>query len=408
MKFHPKLILASQGQNWSLPESSPSSATTMPTTDGIAETTFRKYAQVLSIVVRNLVNSESSRISSSSSSTTTTTTTNSTLPNVKSINSTSTTMVTPTTTSTSSSTSSTTKVSRAVTIKSNKSSGNNENALPIHKEPSTSSLSSYSKRFAFRRFSSRRESSHSVEREPVCLSHVDRRIFHLLSKLDALPPSVKFPVIPHKVVDQKYTLVLDMDETLIHSADNNKERYSFKVEVETSSERHGKRTLYVSTRPYLEHFLEEVNRYFEVIVFTAGNRSYADAVLNNLDPKEQFIQHRLYRDSCIIRDRKFIKDLNLLGRDLDKTIIVDNSLEAFGLQLDNGLLIPTWSVDQQDECLLKLVEVLKEIATKQHNVPDYLGRRYGLGDDVRSRIDELKKMQLPTPNGSMSEGGDSV
>lgn len=225
----------------------------MPTTDGIAETTFRKYAQVLSIVVRNLVNSESSRISSANA-------TNSTVSSVKTINSTTSTTNTTTTHTTPKAT---TNVSRALAIKITQPSANhanNESTTPIHKEPSTASLSSYSKRFAFRRFSSRRESSHSVEREPVSLSHVSRHVFHVLAKLDSMPPSVRSPVIPHKEVDQKYTLVLDMDETLIHSADNNKERYSFKVEVETSSERHGKRTLYVSTRPYLEHFLEEVNR----------------------------------------------------------------------------------------------------------------------------------------------------
>ena len=52
-----------------------------------------------------------------------------------------------------------------------------------------------------------------------------------------------------------------------------------------------------------------------------------------LDPKRQCIEHRLYRDSCTEADDVYVKDLNILGRDIAKTLIVDNTLHAFAYQV---------------------------------------------------------------------------
>jgi CTD small phosphatase-like protein 2 len=68
---------------------------------------------------------------------------------------------------------------------------------------------------------------------------------------------------------------------------------------------------------------------FEVVIFTASEKSYANMVLNRIDPGRQFIHHRLFRDSCIPLKGNYVKDLGMLGRDLDKTIIIDNNLLAF-------------------------------------------------------------------------------
>jgi len=60
--------------------------------------------------------------------------------------------------------------------------------------------------------------------------------------------------------------------------------------------------------------------------------------------------------------------LSLIGRDLKRTIIVDNIAENFQLQPDNGIFIKTWIDDPQDNALLELSPLLKEIAIK--NVDD--------------------------------------
>ena len=73
-----------------------------------------------------------------------------------------------------------------------------------------------------------------------------------------------------------------------------------------------------------------MSRIFEVVVFTAGLKEYADWILNQID-KHKYISHRLYRNNCIFNGGVYLKDLNRLGRDLKKTIIVDNIADNFDL-----------------------------------------------------------------------------
>lgn len=120
-----------------------------------------------------------------------------------------------------------------------------------------------------------------------------------------------------------YTLVLDMDETLVHF---DPRRRMFKA------------------RPHVQNFLKEMSKNWEIVVFTAGLKEYADWILNELDP-DRYISKRLYRDSCTFRRGSYLKDLKKLGRDLCRVVIVDNLPENFGLQKDNGIAIKSWFND---------------------------------------------------------------
>jgi len=182
--------------------------------------------------------------------------------------------------------------------------------------------------------------------------------------ISTLPPPTKEqlsrpPMIPAKSPDcTKKTLVLDLDETLVHCS----------VEPISSPElifpvlfNNVKYEVYVRKRPHFLDFLKRVSKMFEVVVFTASQEVYASKLLDLLDPNKEFIQHRLYRDACVCIEGNYLKDLNILGRDLKHTVIVDNSPQAFGFQLDNGIPIESWFEDQSDKELLKLLPLLENL-----------------------------------------------
>eukprot|EP00826_Nyctotherus_ovalis_P003777 TRINITY_DN10775_c0_g2_i9.p2 TRINITY_DN10775_c0_g2~~TRINITY_DN10775_c0_g2_i9.p2 ORF type:complete len:140 (-),score=47.92 TRINITY_DN10775_c0_g2_i9:113-532(-) len=103
---------------------------------------------------------------------------------------------------------------------------------------------------------------------------------------------------------------------------------------------------------------------FEVVVFTAGLQDYADWVLDEIDVC-RCVQHRLYRQHTTRTKDCYIKDLERVGRELKRTIIVDNLAENFQLQPYNGIMIKSWTGDQSDTALFELAPILKEIAVKK-------------------------------------------
>ena len=86
----------------------------------------------------------------------------------------------------------------------------------------------------------------------------------------------------------------------------------------------------INIRPFVRKCLERANEDFEVIVFTASHRCYADVVLDHIDPTGELIHHRLYRESCVLMEGIYIKDLRILdNRDLKDIVIVDNAAYSF-------------------------------------------------------------------------------
>ena len=151
------------------------------------------------------------------------------------------------------------------------------------------------------------------------------------------------PFLPPINQKYKYTLVLDMDETLIH--------YFFT---------HINGMFFV--RPYCFDFLRELNDIYEIITFTAGTKEYADNILNILDIDNNIIKYRLYRQHTTILGMSIYKDLSKLGRDLSRVIIIDNLKENFKMQPNNGIFIKTWTNDINDVQFKDILKILKDIA----------------------------------------------
>ncbi len=124
-----------------------------------------------------------------------------------------------------------------------------------------------------------------------------------------------------------FTLVLDLDETLLHFEEVSKYLYlKINFIFIQLNENEGQ----LSIRPGADSFLKLMSSHFEIVIFTAGTEEYADWALSFLE-NVGCIKHRLYRQHGLPFKGYYLKDLSRLGRDLDKTIIVDNIAENFAL-----------------------------------------------------------------------------
>lgn len=180
------------------------------------------------------------------------------------------------------------------------------------------------------------------------------------SKIEIKPPSYK--ILPMKTrKTPRVTLVLDLDETLVHSEMTpiTNPDHIFKIRLN-----HDLYNIYVAYRPGLLAFLQTVCSAFEVVIFTASMRAYAEQVLKALDPQYR-LRYKFYRESCVEVKGNYVKDLRLLGRDLAQVVIIDNSEPAFYCQPENGILIPSWFNDQNDRELEKLFPVLEGLRNSQ-------------------------------------------
>lgn len=170
--------------------------------------------------------------------------------------------------------------------------------------------------------------------------------------------------LPPKAEDAPpITLVLDLDETLVHCTVEQVDDADLTFPVDF----HGMTYMvHVRLRPHLNQFLRAISDKFEVVVFTASQQVYADALLDLIDPNHEYIKYRMFRESCLPVEGNYLKDLNVLGRDLTKSVLVDNSPHAFGYQVDNGIPIESWFDDKNDTELLKLERFLRTL----HKVED--------------------------------------
>ncbi|KAM7537948.1 hypothetical protein Aperf_G00000068514 [Anoplocephala perfoliata] len=156
----------------------------------------------------------------------------------------------------------------------------------------------------------------------------------------------------------KKCLVLDLDETLVHSSFKPVENADFTVTVEIENVQH---EVSVCKRPHLETFIETIGPLFEVVMFTASLSKYADPVCDRIDP-DGYFKHRLFRESCVCFKSNYIKHLAFLGRDIEQICIIDNSPISFYFHRQNALQIVTWFDDPTDTALLDLIPYLKGLA----------------------------------------------
>ena len=150
---------------------------------------------------------------------------------------------------------------------------------------------------------------------------------NLRAKAEPLTPTVDQlgPQRADKV--GKKTLVLDLDETLVHSQFKQPPRYNLKLPVHMENRDF---QVYVAVRPGTQDFLEEMSKYYELVIFTASLSKYANPLMDILDPKG-LCTARLFREHCQFIDNTYMKDMSKLGRRIEDVILIDNSPNSYKL-----------------------------------------------------------------------------
>jgi Dullard-like phosphatase family protein len=166
----------------------------------------------------------------------------------------------------------------------------------------------------------------------------------------------------------KITLLLDIDETLVHASINPRPGLSYDTIVHIDDGPNSG-DIFVAFRPHLHTFLRAVAPLFEVAVFTASQSCYADPLMDTIDPDKTLVTDRLYRQHCVEVQGGRVKDLNLCGRPLDRMVIIDNSPIAYCFQPRNAIPILSWFDDPNDDELLKLIPLLQQLATEESVYP---------------------------------------
>ena len=158
----------------------------------------------------------------------------------------------------------------------------------------------------------------------------------------------------------KKIVLFDLDETLAHCIGeikgdmSNKKKYKHIVDVTLPSKK--KTKIGVNIRPHWEETMKLIKKYYQIVIYTASHQSYADTVLNYMDPQKKYTKYRLYRNHCVqvnVCGKKFyIKDLDIFDKyyDLKNIVIIDNSVLSFAYHLNNGIpIVPYYDSEEDSE-----------------------------------------------------------
>ena len=148
----------------------------------------------------------------------------------------------------------------------------------------------------------------------------------------------------------KIVLVLDLDETLVFAREG---------------------PLYA--RPGLDEFFAACKGKCEVVVWTAGLRAYAQAIVKSID-KHKVVKHCVYRHAKWFSGQAgYRKDLACLGRDINKTIIIENTPDCIRGYQQNGILVEDYEGGERaDHTIPALTEVVRQLVDSGKTVPEFI------------------------------------
>ena len=192
------------------------------------------------------------------------------------------------------------------------------------------------------------------------ISLIPYQKLNISEKIREIQKNLKYDIPPVSTSifnSNKKLLILDIDETLVHSdldfsLNQNKTKYDAILHFDSEEEKNIPVPLIV--RPGTKKFLDYAVQEFDLVVFTASEQQYADVVIDYLEKDKKYFKKRFYRNHCVfIEPGLYIKDLRIFSgiKKLEDIIILDNSLFSFANQLNNGILITSFFSDLNDTFL---------------------------------------------------------
>ena len=234
-----------------------------------------------------------------------------------------------------------------------------------------------------------------------------------LRLLPSLPPkNSSLPSVSFPLDENKKIAIFDIDETLVHCTgkltDSGKSDNVIQVTLPSKK----KVMIGINIRPHWKEALDIIKETYNIITYTASHSSYADAVLDYLDPDKKYFNYRLYRNNCIeteLNNKKlYIKNLDILKQyDLKNLVIIDNSVLSFAYHLDNGIPIVPYYESENDNELIILAYYLKRIssyddlrqANKEHIKLDELVEKAKEEEDTSDEDTEFCLVEEKTTKG---------
>lgn len=201
-----------------------------------------------------------------------------------------------------------------------------------------------------------------------CFLYVTKKQYRMVRKHQV----VKYDVVSlSPLTDQRLSvvkrkiLVLDLDETLIHSHHDGLLRppdfgikgtppdFVLRVNIDNQPVR-----FFVHLRPHVDFFLSVVSQWFDLVIFTASMEIYGSSVADRLDRGRGILARRYFRQHCTMDYSGYTKDLSAVHPDLSSIFILDNSPAAYRNFTQNAIPIKSWFSDPTDTCLLNILPFL--------------------------------------------------
>ena len=173
---------------------------------------------------------------------------------------------------------------------------------------------------------------------------------------------------------KKRIALFDLDETLVHCTGDiktKKSKYQHTIDISLPGKNSVK--VGINLRPLWKETLDLIKKKYHIVVHTASHQTYADAVLDFMDPEKKYFKYRLYRNNCSLVDiddvKFYVKDLDIFNEyyDLKDIVIIDNSVLSFAYHLYNGIpIVPYYEGDNDN--FLYIVGLYLDHIYKAHDL----------------------------------------